>query len=189
MQTTLPGRGTTGRKATSASGTSSPLRGGSASSSDGVAAPSSVTPRSGRTTSPSTTPANARSPSEQLAKRTPSARGAQPDVELAGAERFAEPPLGSLMALQRPHQRLLHRPDGVVVEVGVVGEEDLRDERLVALRGDLEVDVRGAPGMLADRLQVAADRPVGRHRVGLGNHGLELVLARLGRMEAPAEVE
>src|SRR5215210_5771847 len=143
MQTTLPGRGTTGRSLTSAS------------SSVGVSAPSSATSRSGRTTSPSTRPANRLSPSEQLAKRMPSARGAELDVEVAGRERRVEPALRAVVALQRSHQSGLHGADRVVLEVRVVREEDLRHQRLVASGGHLEVDVRGAPRMLADRLEVA----------------------------------
>ena len=85
-----------------------------------------------------------------------------------------------VVALEGPDERRLHRADRVVLEVRVVREEDLRDERLVASGGHLEVDVRRAPRMLADRLEVAADRPVGRHRVRLRDHGLELVGARLG---------
>src|SRR5215208_3333003 len=189
MQTTLPGRGTTGRSVTSASGTRSSPSGGSASRSAGVSAPSASTPRSGRTASPSTRPANRRPPSEQLAKRTGSAGGAQADVEVAGPERRVEPALGALVALQRAYERLLDGADRVVLEVRVVREEDLRDQRRVAVRRHLEVDVRGPPRMLADRLQVAAHRPLRRHRVRLGDHRLELVLARLGGAEAPAEVE
>src|SRR5215212_2876588 len=121
MQTTLPGRGTTGRSFTSASGTRSSLSGGSASSSAGVPAPSSATSRSGRTTSPSTRPAKSRSPSEQLAKRTDSARRAQPDVEVAGEERHVVPALGPLVAFERSHKGGLHGADRVVLEVRVVG--------------------------------------------------------------------
>src|SRR5688572_6978181 len=130
MQTTLPGRGTTGRSFTSASGTRSSVSGGSASSSAGVPAPSSATSRSGRTTSPSTRPANRRSPSEQLAKRTVSARRAQSDVEVAGGERRVEPALFPVVALQRSHEDGLDGADRVVLEIRVVREEDLRHQRL-----------------------------------------------------------
>src|SRR5919202_4317774 len=124
MQTTLPGRGTTGRSRTPASGSSSPLSGGSASSSAGVPAPSSATSRSGRTTSPSTSAANRRSPSEQLAKRTASARGAQPDVEVAGVERRVQAALGPVVAFQGANECGLDGADRVVLEVRVAGEED-----------------------------------------------------------------
>src|SRR3712207_7722471 len=43
---------------------------------------------------------------------------------------------------QRPDEGLLDSPDGVVLQVGIVREEDLRDERLVSLRLHLEVYVR-----------------------------------------------
>ena len=84
---------------------------------------------------------------------------------------------GSALAHHGPDERRLHRSDRVVLQVGVVGEEHLRDERPVAGRGDLDVDVRGPPGMLADGLEVAADGPLRRHRVRLGKHRLERVAA------------
>src|SRR6185312_11049244 len=153
----LPGEGTTGRSLTSASGTRSSVSGGSASTSDGVSRPSSTTSRSGRTTSSSISPANRRPPSRQLANRTPGSSGAQraqADVEVAGGERS----FGAvLVSLRRQHQRLLHGADGVVVEVGVAGEEHHRDERLVPVGGHLVMDVRRAPRMLVDRGEVPAD--------------------------------
>src|SRR5919109_5123819 len=59
----------------------------------------------------------------------------------------------------------------------------------MALGRDLEVDVRRSPEMLADGREVAPDRTLGGNRVGLRDHRLELVVARLRDAEAAAEVE
>src|SRR3954454_4997450 len=52
------------------------------------------------------------------------------------------------------------------------------------------MDLGRPPRVLADRLQIPPDRPLGRHRVGLRQHRLELVgpVLRLD-LPAPAEVE
>src|SRR5579859_5766823 len=137
----------TGRSVTSSNGRRSSVTGGSASTSLGVSAPSSAIPRSGRTTSPSTSAAKWRPARAQLAKRTRlGPRRGEPDVEVAGEKRAREAVLrqfvGVLVAGHRPYERRLDRSDGVVVQVGVAGEEHLRDEPLVPVGIDLEMDVR-----------------------------------------------
>src|SRR3712207_620819 len=80
---------------------------------------------------------------------------------------------------QRPDEGLLDSPDGVVLQVRIVREEDLRDERLVSFRLHLEVYVRRAPRVLADGFEQPAHRPVRRNRVRFGHHRLKHVAAIL----------
>src|SRR5215211_2820206 len=114
------------------------------------------------------------------------------DVELAGVERSVETaPRQFLLALvpgQRPDEGLFDRPYGVVIQVWVIGEEDLGDERLVSFRLHFEVYVRGPPGVLAGGLEQPAHGSVGRDRVRLGHHRLKLVAPILADAEPPPKV-
>ena len=94
----------------------------------------------------------------------------------------------AVLPFDRPHERRLDRADGVVLQVRVAREEHLRDELPVSRCRDLEVDVRRPPRVLADRLQVAPDGTLGRHRVRLRQHRLELVRAVTLGLDAAAEV-
>src|SRR5215216_717586 len=77
-------------------------------------------------------------------------------VELAGVERSVEPaPPQLLLALvlgQWRDEGRFDRPYCIVIQVWVVREEDLGDERLVPFRLHLEVYVRRTPRVLTGGL-------------------------------------
>src|SRR5919108_5243060 len=77
-------------------------------------------------------------------------------VELAGVERGVEPaPRQFLVAVvpgQWPDESRFDSPYRIVIQVWVVREEDLRDERLVPFRLHLEVYVRRTPRVLTGGL-------------------------------------
>src|SRR5262249_12004987 len=73
--------------------------------------------------------------------------------------------------------------DGVLAEPRVAGQERLGDERAMALRGHLEVDVGRAEGVAAERGQEATDRPVLLHLVGRRHHGGHRIAAARPRGE------
>ena len=103
---TLPGRGTTGRSRTSASGMRSPSAAGPRAPPTACRAPSSATSRSGA--HDVALDEARRSAGRRRAAREAhrvSAAGAQRDVEVAGGERRVEAALGAVVALQRPHER------------------------------------------------------------------------------------
>src|ERR671910_1315783 len=113
-------------------------------------------------------------------------------VELAGVEWGSEvSPRQVLLALvpgQWPDEGRFDRPYGVVIQVWIVREEDLRDERLVPFRLHLEMYVRRTPRVLAGGLKHPAHRPVRRDRVRLGHHRLKLVAAILVDTEPSPKV-
>src|ERR671916_507339 len=119
-------------------------------------------------------------------------RRLQRNVELAGVERGVEAALRQLLLAlvpaQWPNEGRFDRPYGVVIQVWIVREEDLRDERLVSFRLHLEVYVRRPPRVLAGGLEQPAHRPVRRDRVRLGHHRLKLVAAILVDAEPPSKV-
>src|SRR3712207_1739612 len=92
-------------------------------------------------------------------------------VELAGVERGVEAALRQLLLAlvpaQRPDEGRFDRPYGVVLQVWIFREEDLRDERLVSFGLHLDMYVRRTPGVLARGLEQPAHRTVRRDRVGL----------------------
>src|SRR5215208_1221972 len=102
-------------------------------------------------------------------------------VELAGIERSVEASLRQLLLAlvpgQWPDEGRFDRPYGVVIQVWIVREEDLRDERLVSFRLHLEMYVRRTPRVLAGGLKHPTHRPVRRDRVRFGHHRLKLVAA------------
>src|SRR3712207_5572185 len=113
-------------------------------------------------------------------------------VELAGVERGVEAAprhfLFVLVLAQWPDEGRFDRPYGVVFQVWIVREEDLRDERLVSFGLHLEMYVRRTPGVLAGGLKQPAHRPLCRDRVRLGHHRLKLVAAVLVDAEPPPKV-
>ena len=70
-----------------------------------------------------------------------------------------------LVALEVDDQQLLDREHRVRIEIGRAGHEQMRRDRLVALRRDDHVDVPRPVGMAPHLVQHPADRAVGRHRV------------------------
>src|ERR671916_2272479 len=119
-------------------------------------------------------------------------RRLQRNVELAGVERSVEAALRQLLLAlvpaQWPDEGRFDRPYGVVIQVWIVREEDLRDERLVSFGLRLEMYVRRTPGVLAGGLKQPAHRPVCRDRVRLGHHRLKLVAAVLVDAEPSPKV-
>src|ERR671916_902946 len=119
-------------------------------------------------------------------------RRLQRNVELAGVERSVEAALRQfllvLVLAQWPDEGRFDSPYGVVIQVWIVREEDLRDERLVSFRLHLEMYVRRTPRVLAGGLKQPAHRPVRRDRVRLGHHRLKLVATILIDAEPPPEV-
>src|ERR671910_975526 len=113
-------------------------------------------------------------------------------VELAGVEWGSEvSPRQVLLALvpgQWPDEGRFDRPYGVVIQVWIIREEYLRDERLVPFRLHLEMYVRRTPRVLPGGFEKPAHRPVRRDRVRLGHHRLKLVAAVLVDAEPPPEV-
>lgn len=83
---------------------------------------------------------------------------------------------------------VLHGEDGVGREPWVVLGVDLRDDGLVLVVGDHEVDVGGAHGVAVDSLQELPGRTVLGEGVGGGTEAVEAVLAVLVRLELAAEV-
>ena len=75
--------------------------------------------------------------------------------------------LAGLVLLERRDQDAAHAEHGVGVEVLVALDEHVRDQRLIALGGDHEVDVRGAHRAAPAGLEQVAHRAVGGDRVGL----------------------
>ena len=67
-----------------------------------------------------------------------------------------------------PIRLAAHAEDGVGVEVLVALDEHVGDQRLVAVGGDHEVDVRRAHRPAPAGLQQLPDRAVGRDRIRLG---------------------
>src|SRR5215217_7241771 len=113
-------------------------------------------------------------------------------VELAGIERGVEAALRQfllvLVLAQWPDERRLDRPYGVIIQVWIVREEDLRDERLVSFCLHLEMYVRRTPRVLAGGLKQPAHRPIRRDRVRFGHHRLKLVAAVLVDAEPSPKV-
>src|SRR5215217_5582198 len=113
-------------------------------------------------------------------------------VELAGVERSVEAALRQLLLVlvlaQWPDEGRFDRPYGVVIQVWIVREEDLRDERLVSFRLHLEMYVRRTPRVLAGGLKQPAHRPIRRDRVRLGHHRLKIVAAILVDAEPSPKV-
>ena len=66
-----------------------------------------------------------------------------------------------------------HAEHDVAVEIRVTGAEHMGDERAVAGCLDAEVHVPRPPWMAAARDEHAANRAVGGHRVGDGQHRAE----------------
>src|SRR5829696_7720540 len=93
-------------------------------------------------------------------------------VELAGVEWGSEvSPRQVLLALvpgQWPDEGRFDRPYGVVIQVWIFREEDLRDERLVAFSLHLEMYVRRTPRVLAGGLEQPATGPSVGTVYGLG---------------------
>src|SRR5918998_1142432 len=119
-------------------------------------------------------------------------RRLQRNVELAGVERSVEAALRQLLLVlvpaQWPDEGRFDRPYGVVIQVWIVREEDLRDERLVPFRLHLEMYVRRTPRVLAGGLKQPAYPPVRRDRVRLRHHRLKLVAAILVDTEPSPKV-
>src|SRR5215212_5186573 len=93
-----------------------------------------------------------------------------------------------LVLAQWPDEGRLDRPYGVVIQVWIVREEDLRDERLMSFRLHLEMYMRRTPRVLAGGLKQPAHRPIRRDRVRLGHHRLKLVAAILVDAEPSPKV-
>src|SRR5829696_3326491 len=113
-------------------------------------------------------------------------------IELTGIERSAlASPRHFLLVLvpdQRPDEGRFHRPYCVVLQVRIIREECLRDERLVSFCLHLEMYVRRTPWVLTGGFEQPPHRPVCRDRVRLGHHRLKLVAAVLVDAEPPPEV-
>src|SRR5215208_6652686 len=113
-------------------------------------------------------------------------------VELAGVERGVEAALRQfllvLVLAQWPDERRRDRPYGVIIQVWIVREEDLRDERLVSFCLHLEMYVRRTPRVLAGGLKHPTHRPIRRDRVRLGHHRLKIVAAILVDTERSPKV-
>src|SRR6266545_7990635 len=109
--------------------------------------------------------------------------GVEGTVQAAGAE-----PVGLVVLGERDDQARLDRRDGVVVQPGVALEVDHGRQRLEAVGAHLHVEVRGTPGVAADRGQQPADRAVLGDLVGAGHDGAQLVAAALAH-EDPSQPE
>src|SRR5215212_8907811 len=112
-------------------------------------------------------------------------------IELAGVERSAQAsPRHFLLVLvpgQRPDEGRFDRSYRVVLQVRIIREEYLRDERLVSFRLHLEMYVRRTPRVLTGGFEHRSYRPGRRDRVRPGHHRLKLVAA-LVVAEPPPEV-
>ena len=73
-----------------------------------------------------------------------------------------DPPEGRRVveALEGRDECFLHAKDGVGANVIIVANEGVRDDLLVARRGDHEVHMRRTIGMPAEMTEHFADRPV-----------------------------
>src|ERR1700755_2938944 len=82
----------------------------------------------------------------------------------------------------------LDRERGVGLEVGVVGEEDVRRQWTVSGGVHLDVQVRGSHRVAAERLQEFAARAVRGYRVAAWPHGPEPVGALSISGQEPPEI-
>src|SRR5438067_3756887 len=121
-------------------------------------------------------------------------RGGQAEIEFGGAVRSRNAELlglgiGLFMLCEIADQAVLDREDRVALQILVGTVEDVRCDRLVAVRRYDEVNMRGPPRMPPGRLQHAANRPVRWDRVVDRQHRADQIAALGIAAELAAHVQ